>query len=200
VNKEMQRFRDYELIMFTWITTIISVLFGLILTFVIIIREKPLSTDQSVPQDRKEVSQEIVYQEMYQEMRRHRDHELTSSTWYNTILLAIIVAVTEFKFGISGVSPSALLMQNWLFKFGLSFVLGVLAFGNMYSVWYSSKQYHYLRNWVNRNLEPSWKKFDPLEMEFTPYHVIIFTQFSLFIAAIIIIWIPIANLISCNLR
>jgi hypothetical protein len=141
---------------------------------------------KKIPQE--EISKEVVYQEMYAEMRRSRDYELTSSTWYTTIFLALILAILNLKFGNN---PSiTTLMQNSSFKIVTSIVFYILAFGSIYPVWYSSNSFKVMREWTNDH-EPSWKisSFTPFSKKITPAIVIMVTQFVLLIAAISVILI-----------
>ena len=134
-----------------------------------------------------EVSKDTVYSELYTEMRRYRDYELTASTWYIVILLAILGAILTVKFG-----PVESDLSNF-FKFNLLIQLTIAGFatligvGGCYSVIFASLRYHELRKYVDRNLEPKWKKFKPKERRVGPHYFILLTQALLTIAIDIII-------------
>jgi hypothetical protein len=72
------------------------------------------------------VSADIVYQEMYQEMRRFRDYELSASNWNSAILLALAGALLTLKYTNTESPVSILLSQNGFIKFGLSFLFAIL--------------------------------------------------------------------------
>ena len=61
----------------------------------------------------KDVSKDTVYSEFYNEMRRFRDYELTASTWYMAILLAITGFILSAKFD-SGQSTQSNLSQLFI--------------------------------------------------------------------------------------
>jgi hypothetical protein len=138
----------------------------------------------------KEVSSDVIYQEKYQEMRRHRDYELTVSTWYTTILLAIAGVIFTAKFTDTSSTISSLLTYNYIIKIFLFIVDFVIMFSGCYSVWYSHDRYESLRKFMNDFFEPKIPKFDPRPMGIKPYQLIIITQIVLFFLICLAIFIP----------
>jgi uncharacterized membrane protein YidH (DUF202 family) len=141
-------------------------------------------------ESRKPVSADIVYQEMYEEMRRFRDYELTSSNWYTAILLALTGVILTIKNTDGESSISVLLAQNSLLKFGLSFLALILVTSGIFTALYASSRYYSIREWVNENLEPTWKNFNPPVKRIKPIHAIVFVQIVLAIIVIVTLWIP----------
>lgn len=148
-------------------------------------RKKSESTEIKDP-----VSADIVYQEMYEEMRRFRDYELTSSNWHTAILLALAGVILTLK-NTNEVTPiSALLSQNSLFKLGLSFLAFILVSGGIFTALYASSRYNHMREWVNKNLEPTWKTYNPPSKRLKPIHAIVFVQTILAIIVVATLWFP----------
>ncbi len=95
--------------------------------------------------DNEVVDQNTVYQEAYAEMRRFRDYEITASTWYITIQLAL--------FGVLTLSNGKLPFQMRCIAIFLSMLIGV---GGAYTVYYAHVRYKSLRDLVDNTLEPHW--------------------------------------------
>ena len=129
----------------------------------------------------KEVSPDIVYQEMYQELRRFRDYELTVSAWYTTILIAIAGAVfTSSNF--------QSLLSSWLLKIIISIVIILIAFSSINSILYVRSRYSQIRSFVDDTLEPSWKDLDPKNLKWIrPYKLILITQAFLVVLIVLAI-------------
>ena len=89
------------------------------------------------------ISDDCYYQEMYQEMRRYRDYELTAATWYTTMLLAILGFIVSKDHGILDDKYKYSIM-------GLSMLIG---FGGAFSVHYVSLRYRQIRDHIKK-LEP----------------------------------------------
>jgi hypothetical protein len=106
---------------------------------------------------KKEVSVDTVYSELYEEMRRFRDHELNASTWYMVILLAFISFLLSATFGSdkSDLSQIPIPVQILIFIIIISIV-----FSGIYSICFSGSRYHELRDYTD-TLEPKWKTFHP---------------------------------------
>jgi len=136
-----------------------------------------------------EVSKDTVYSEFYAEMRRFRDYELTISTWYTAILLAVLGAILTFKFGPTSSELSHLLRTNLLIKILLAGVSSLIGISGLCSVIYASRRYHELREYVDKNLEPKWKKFKPEYKKWGPRQAILMTFFILIIITdIVALW------------
>jgi hypothetical protein len=104
------------------------------------------------------VSPDAVYREMYTELRRYRDYELTVATWFTTILLALLAGVFVIGFGREYRSPchsSISLVGTILGVFVL--ILGLIGWR---SSRYAGMRYDELRTFTN-TLEPRWKQFTP---------------------------------------
>ena len=80
----------------------------------------------NTPKDK--ITPDVVYQEMYQEMRRFRDYELTAATWYTTILLAFLGYVFQFQ--------DQDLLANGIAKFFISALAALIGFGGIFSIEY----------------------------------------------------------------
>ena len=136
-----------------------------------------------------EVSKDTIYSEMYAEMRRFRDYELTISTWYTVILLAILGAVLTVKFGSVQPNLSQFISTNLSIRLLIAGFVILLGFSGCYSTIYAFQRYRELRKYVDDNLEPKWKKFKPKERKVTPREFILLTQVLLVIAIdIVILW------------
>ena len=73
------------------------------------------------------VTRDVVYAEMYNEMRRFRDYEFTSSMWYTALLLAILGFVVAVRFGDTARSFANLMdAQCWL-KVGVTGIAVLVA-------------------------------------------------------------------------
>jgi hypothetical protein len=144
-----------------------------------------------------QVSFDTVYSEMYTEMRRFRDYELRSSTWYTAILIAILGFIANSKYT-AQTTPSglALLLQGGIVARALVLlVVTALGFASSFSVWYVSRRYHSLRQLVDAQLEPAWdhsNKRAPVlpERRLTPRHMIYMVQ-GLLVACsyVLVLWL-----------
>ncbi|MBA4375799.1 MAG: hypothetical protein C0401_06465 [Anaerolinea sp.] len=131
------------------------------------------------------------YHEMYEEMRRHRDHELIASNWYTIILLAIIGGVITLKTSEGGLHFLHHLncIEIFLLKKFLIFMAITIVTSGIFMVIYSHSQYRKLRDWVDENLEPENEKhkFPKTTCPINPHHMIIFTFVVLLLLACVII-------------
>ncbi len=99
-----------------------------------------------------EVSDESIYSELCNELRRYRDYELTAATWYTAILLALLAFYASAKFGSDGEYVRSLAAS--ILVLSLSTVLG---FSSCYSVWFAHWRYSDIRDIVReKHLEPKW--------------------------------------------
>jgi hypothetical protein len=117
------------------------------------------------------VKREAVYREMYNEGRRYRDYEFTSSAWYTGFLLAIFGFLVATRFGSAAPSLARLLAQSCALK--LAIVLGAAAIAAIsnFLVWYSYSRYEELRTYMTKKLEPAWKEFVPRKHAFVPRYI-----------------------------
>ena len=137
-----------------------------------------------------EVSKDTVYSELYAEMRRHRDCEITISTWYMVILLGISGAILSVKFGSNYPELSQFLNNSWRIRSLITLFVLLIGFSGWYSAKFASQRYHELRESTDI-LEPKWKKENfttPKKKKITPLCLILLTYFSLIAVIIIIIW------------
>ncbi len=130
------------------------------------------------------VSKDTVYSEMYAEMRRFRDYELTAATWYVVILLAILGAILTLKFGSTQSGLSQLLSTNLPLRLIIAGFATLIGVSGCYSVIYGSSRYHELRKYVDGHLEPEWKKekFKPKRRKIVPLHFVLLVQILLVLA------------------
>ena len=137
----------------------------------------------------EEVSSDIAYQELYQEMRRYRDYELSVSNWYTTILLAILGGILTAKYG--GNLGLEKLAREGLFKFVAVFIVLLIGISGMWSVYFSHRRHEHLSDYIfdkNLNLEPDWKKnYKPENIWLKPHCLILVTQLVLTLATIAIV-------------
>lgn len=127
-----------------------------------------------------QVSRDAAYEQLYHEMRRHRDYQVVICGWYATLALGVVAGLLGMgKLNIE--LPSSL---AWVFA-----VLVTLAgFGVCYVVWYSHDRYEALRNFTDENAEPEWKRQVPMpERRVKPHHVLIAIDFMLTLAIVIVL-------------
>jgi uncharacterized membrane protein len=98
------------------------------------------------------VTPEAVYAEMYNEMRRFRDYEFTSSMWYTAILLAIVGFVASTRFANSPEDFAKLSEDHLWLKITIAAVALLIAAASSYLIYYSYSQYDHLRTWTSDNL------------------------------------------------
>jgi len=137
----------------------------------------------------KKVSSDIAYQELYQEMRRYRDYELSASTWYTTILLAILGGILAAKYG----NPALIqLFRECFVKFIAAFIVLIVGGSGVWSIYFSHRRYRHIRDYVfdkKLKIEPDWKeKYTPENIFPEPRHLILITQFMLIILSITLIF------------
>lgn len=116
------------------------------------------------------VKREAVYREMYNECRRYRDYEFTSSAWYTALLLAILSALVATRFGGAAPMLAQRLAESCALKVVIVFGATAIAAVSNFLVWYSSTRYTELRKYITESLEPEWKtkEFTPREYAVSP--------------------------------
>lgn len=118
-----------------------------------------------------------VYSQLYQEMRRHRDYELTTSTWHMLLLLGILGLVLNTVYGGNPYCPSVL--AQWFIEHAwtqrlTAILFSVVAISCIFSISYSNTRYHDLRAFTE-HLEPKWKDtLNRRKMKVTPVRIIYF--------------------------
>src|SRR5262245_21792080 len=110
-----------------------------------------------MPNDRKEsngVSLDTVYTQMYAELRRYCDHELTVARWFTAILHAMLGAVVASKYAAAGSSLGVALERCPSLKwFGALVPVLVGTFG-AWSIADAMRNSGRLRMWLTDALEP----------------------------------------------
>lgn len=133
-----------------------------------------------------------IYGELYNEMRRYRDYEFQSSTWYTAMLIAVLAFLISQRFD----KPNdltvfgAALATNWLVKLALLTGTGALGFISCRLVYYASCRYDHIRRYTDR-LEPTWKTqtFVPLQRGLSPRQILYATPVVLvLISWVVILW------------
>ena len=126
------------------------------------------------PINEKEISKGVIYSEIYTEMRRYRDYELSAATWYTAILIVMLGFIVTDKSDVTFV------------RVAIGVLSTILGGSSIYSIWYVNRRYGQLLEIMNNHLEPQWKKavFKNIrtEMILRPRHLIFIVQVSLILA------------------
>ena len=136
-----------------------------------------------------QISADTVYSELYEEGRYFRNHELTVSTWYSIILLAILATILAVKSSSSNSSIHQILSNNLIIKICVAIVICVIGISGLLSIRYSKKRYGDIRNHLD-SIEPSNKNFKKTDIKYTPRQLIFYSSLILTIITIIVIFIP----------
>jgi hypothetical protein len=136
------------------------------------------------------VGADVVYAEMYQEMRRIRDYELSFAKWSMTLLISVaggFLALTS-----RGLPPTRGL------RFSVYVVLCIIASGASSVVWYAHTRYEEMRKFMDSQ-EPIWQIFnDEREKRiWKPYLVTQILIWALLIATIALVYF-VPNAISSS--
>jgi len=136
------------------------------------------------------VSIDVIYQEAYEEGRRHRDHELNISIWYTSLLTAIAGAIFAAKYTAPACSSISHILSCYIVQLVLTIISFFIAFSGIYSVLYSHQRYSQEREFLDK-IEPSWESenFKNYKIILTPRHLIIITQVILFVLIFLVIWL-----------
>ncbi|CAG0996349.1 hypothetical protein METP3_02987 [Methanosarcinales archaeon] len=134
--------------------------------------------------EKKEVSVDTVYSELYEEMRRFRDHELNSSTWYIVILLAFMSFLLSETFG---PNKSDLSKIPIIFQIFIVILIISIVFSGIYSIYYSGSRYRELRTYT-QTLEPEWKTFQPKTHCFAPRNLIYLVLFLIGLLIVLLLF------------
>jgi len=121
---------------------------------------------------------EVIFKEMYQEMRRHRDYVHISSTWYTTFLIAIIgflLNSNKYNYLYEIIRSN----DRSIFKFIIFAIALCILLFSIFSVGYSQSRYDETKDFINKNFRSILP--DPPRKTFTPRHVIYITQVLLFL-------------------
>ena len=128
----------------------------------------------------QDVARDTVYSEMYAEMRRFRDYELSSASWYTAMLLALLGGLFLY----STTEEPALTVD--LVKTIAILLAAVLCAAGWFAVGYSWARYRELRDYTTAQLEPGWHRFTPKSHDWTPRHSIYVSQGILAVAVVIL--------------
>lgn len=169
--------------------------------------------------DNHEVSRDAVYSELYEEMRRYRDYELTASTWYTAILVGILGSIIAAKFLHDGspsqlaevlaqnssfraacdylkqgqIAPAFVLIQGYLFKLAIAAIVFIVGVASIHSIHYAHVRHEDLRSYTN-HMEPIWKRFSLQTPIWRPRHWIYLMQLLITFATTYLVLIPTSNL------
>ncbi len=127
------------------------------------------------------INDETIYSERYNEMRRFRDYELTVSTWYSAILLAILGSIASEKFN----QKSLLfihLNSNLTYQVFIASAVVIIGLCFVYSLCYVSFRYQELRTYMTEFIEPN-----ELPYKFKPYETYLKPRDAIFITYVILI-------------
>jgi hypothetical protein len=103
-----------------------------------------------------EPSIDTIYQEKYNEMRRHRDHVLLSATWHSAILLALLSGLISINLTKNSWIFSNDFLKNYLSEIKILLATGIiwLCWSAINSIIYSQKQNEIIRYFTD-DLEPT---------------------------------------------
>jgi len=108
---------------------------------------------------KNQIAPESVYREMYNEARRHRDHQFTESTWFSALLLGVIGFLITARFGSGNTAQrGAELISNCLVRWAVMVLCFFIAAVSTYLVWACHQRYDKIRKWLDENLEPDFKR------------------------------------------
>ena len=89
---------------------------------------------------------DMIYEQLYTEMRRFRDHEKAVVTWYTTILLAMMGALISF-------SAQTNVQIDDMLKLTLAALIVAVTGSMHYLIWYTSRRYRDLRDYTNEHYD-----------------------------------------------
>ena len=127
----------------------------------------------------EQVSKETVYEQLYAEMRRHRDYQMVITGWYTTLVLAAIGGLIALS--------SAWAHMEVSLKWFLGVFFACAGLGISYVVWYSHDRYKQLRTYADEKMEPSWKKLPLSRRKLQPYHILIAMNLALSLVVILVL-------------
>jgi hypothetical protein len=136
---------------------------------------------------------DTIYSERYNEMRRFRDYELTASTWYSAIFLAIFGLIVASKFQQPHSFIACLLSSNHCAQLIVAAAVTLIGWFSIYSVCYVGYRYHVLRHYMDLIMEPLspiQPRFKPRKFCFQPRDAIFFTQLIIIGASDLAIFAP----------
>jgi hypothetical protein len=144
-----------------------------------------LSTRSPETEDKQlqnKISLDVIYTELYNEMRRYRDQHFSLFQWYTTLSVAAIAAIA----GLGQLRDSHQLLQQ--IRPWLSIILIVGGAFVSYWGWYANKRYIQLRKQIEI-LEPVWEKLwsePPSKLQ--PHHGLLIVTVVMTITILAFIW------------
>jgi len=114
----------------------------------------------------KKISYDIMYQEYMAEMRRFRDYELSSSTWYTAFIMAINGFFINIMYGNDFYNFKKIIESNTLIQICIATLIILFGFSGVFSVRWAKIRYEKLKNFVFNN--DVNKKYIPDDYNFTP--------------------------------
>jgi hypothetical protein len=137
-----------------------------------------------------EVVKDTVYREMYTEMRRFRDYEFSSSTWFTALLLGIFAFVVMTRHGDASASLKTLFNEKCFLRCLLVICSAVPAAASTFLIHHTRSRYLELRDWMDKNLEPSWKNgWKPSSKKFEPHLLLYGTPWVIFLLILLAAWL-----------
>ena len=108
--------------------------------------------------NKNQIQVDTVYQEMYQEMRRYRDYELTSSTWYTAFLIAILGFLITTIHGDNQqfIELRLILTTNLYVQILTALMIVILGLASLYSVRYVNLRYQEITHYIFDNPETEY--------------------------------------------
>jgi uncharacterized membrane protein len=142
-----------------------------------------------------EVQVDTIYQEMYQEMRRYRDYELTSSTWYTAFLIAILGFLITVMYGEENFDKlQKILISNLGLQVLIWMMVTTLGLASIYAVRYVNLRYEEIKYYIFDDPKTTYfrpegiKKFSPETRKFRPVHLIYIIHILILVISSIVIF------------
>lgn len=139
-----------------------------------------LGNSDELQQSNEKASIDAMYEQLYEEMRRHRDYELKIAIQTFTLVIAILGVLTSLRFSEFYTDNFGKIFPygNLIFLIIIGFVISLIIGSGIAIVNYSHKTYDALRKYTN-GFEPSPKFIKENDMT-PPYVLINVALFSLF--------------------
>lgn len=140
------------------------------------------------------VNRDAVYAQLYFEMRRYRDYELTAATWWTALLVAILSGLLWIS-AASGAAQNILvpILRDFRVKTLMTVPLFLFGLGILHALHYTNLRYQVLRRFCDKELEPAYS----VELKkalgnscWKPLDTIVCTIAALVFCIIVMIWWP----------
>jgi hypothetical protein len=140
---------------------------------------------------RNKIDAKVAYEQIFHEMRRYRDYELTVATWWNTVLLALFSGIIWAKSQAAG-NFAYTLSQSWTANFLLTAFVLAMGAGILHSLRYTSVRYSTWRSTINQFEEPDLVKETAQILQnhncWKPLYTIVGTTISIVSGILILLW------------